>query len=80
MSGNVVDDRFKFRWGTAEDIEEILSLWTVAAENNGRPTDGQEMIRHLVARDPCDRAILAILDLLYALRRQFAVCARATKQ
>jgi ribosomal protein S18 acetylase RimI-like enzyme len=37
---------------TLDDVPELLALWAVAAENDGRPGDTAEAILTLLARDP----------------------------
>ena len=39
------------RAATAEDVDSLLSLWAVAAENASRPADSAEAVRRLLAHD-----------------------------
>nr|WP_232425130.1 GNAT family N-acetyltransferase [Pseudofrankia inefficax] len=36
---------------TLADVDELLALWQVAAENDARPTDTREAVRALLTRD-----------------------------
>ncbi|WP_045877924.1 GNAT family N-acetyltransferase [Pseudofrankia sp. DC12] len=36
---------------TPADVDELLGLWEVAAENDARPTDTREAVQALLARD-----------------------------
>jgi ribosomal protein S18 acetylase RimI-like enzyme len=50
----------ELRSGGVEDVDAVMALWAVAAENAGRPADRREMVEALVARDP--EALLLALD------------------
>jgi ribosomal protein S18 acetylase RimI-like enzyme len=50
----------ELRAGGAGDVDAVMALWAVAAENNGRPSDRREMVEALIARDP--DALLVALD------------------
>ncbi len=49
------------RTATLDDVPALLALWAVAAENDARPTDTEELVETLLARDP-DACILAEVD------------------
>lgn len=49
----------ELRPATTNDIDALLSLWAVAAENDSRPIDTADMVRTLLARDP-DACTLAV--------------------
>ncbi len=49
------------RAATAEDVDSLLSLWAVAAENASRPGDSAEAVRTLLARDP-EACLVACAD------------------
>jgi ribosomal protein S18 acetylase RimI-like enzyme len=40
------------RYGLPADIDAVLSLWQVAAENGDRPVDTASSLRALLTRDP----------------------------
>ncbi|WP_141801248.1 GNAT family N-acetyltransferase [Nocardioides sp. SLBN-35] len=40
------------RAATPADVDALLALWAVAAENDARPTDSAGAVRRLLARDP----------------------------
>jgi ribosomal protein S18 acetylase RimI-like enzyme len=40
------------RAATADDVDSLLALWAIAAENASRPRDSAEAVRTLLARDP----------------------------
>jgi ribosomal protein S18 acetylase RimI-like enzyme len=50
----------ELRTGGVEDVDAVMALWAVAAENDGRPSDRREMVAALVARDP--EALLLAFD------------------
>jgi len=41
----------RLRFATTADVEELLELWQVAAENDSRPVDTAEAVEALLARD-----------------------------
>lgn len=41
----------EYRCATAGDIEAILALWAIAAENADRPADSRADVQRLIARD-----------------------------
>lgn len=43
---------FSVRAASPDDVEALLALWLVAAENAGRPTDNREVVDALLTRDP----------------------------
>ncbi len=51
----------RLRSGVVDDIDAVMALWAVAAENDGRPSDRREMVEALVERDP-DALLLAVED------------------
>lgn len=51
----------RLRSGVVDDIDAVMALWAVAAENDGRPSDRREMVEALVQRDP-DALLLAVED------------------
>jgi ribosomal protein S18 acetylase RimI-like enzyme len=51
----------ELRAGGAEDVDAVMALWALAAENNGRPSDRRKMVEALVARDP-EALLLALED------------------
>jgi len=51
----------EFRAGRVDDVDDILALWQVAAENDARPADDATKVRTLIERDP-DALELAIID------------------
>lgn len=51
----------RLRSGVVDDVDAVMALWAVAAENDGRPSDRREMVAALVARDP-DALLLAEVD------------------
>lgn len=40
------------RPATGDDVDALLALWQVAAENDARPVDTEEAVRRLLDRDP----------------------------
>jgi ribosomal protein S18 acetylase RimI-like enzyme len=40
------------RTATMDDVDALLALWVVAAENDTRPTDTPRAVRALLTRDP----------------------------
>jgi ribosomal protein S18 acetylase RimI-like enzyme len=42
----------RIRAATRDDVDELLHLWTVAAENDARPVDSREAVEVLLGRDP----------------------------
>jgi ribosomal protein S18 acetylase RimI-like enzyme len=51
----------ELRAGGVADVDAVMALWAVAAENDGRPADRREMVEALVARDP-EALLLALED------------------
>jgi ribosomal protein S18 acetylase RimI-like enzyme len=51
----------ELRAGGAGDVDAVMALWALAAENDGRPADRREMVEALVERDP-DALVLALED------------------
>lgn len=51
----------RLRSGVVDDVDAVMALWAVAAENDGRPSDRREMVEALIARDP-DALLLAEVD------------------
>ncbi|UYM07548.1 GNAT family N-acetyltransferase [Solicola gregarius] len=49
----------RLRPATAEDVGGVLALWSIAAENAGRPSDTRDAVGRLLARDP-DALLLAV--------------------
>lgn len=49
------------RAATVDDVEAVLALWALAAENEDRPADSRADVERLIARDP-DALVLAVLD------------------
>jgi ribosomal protein S18 acetylase RimI-like enzyme len=49
------------RVATADDVESLLSLWAIAAENSSRPRDSAGAVRALLARDP-EACLVACAD------------------
>ncbi|RLV54753.1 GNAT family N-acetyltransferase [Aeromicrobium phragmitis] len=49
------------RTARTDDIDEIIALWEVAAENAARPVDSRAGVLRLLERDP-DALLLAELD------------------
>lgn len=47
------------RPATLDDVEDLLALWEVAAENDSRPADSPELVTRLLARDP-DACLVAV--------------------
>ncbi len=43
---------FALRVGTTADVDELLALWSEAAENAARPLDTPEAVTALLGRDP----------------------------
>lgn len=43
---------FALRAGTAADVDELLNLWTEAAENSEQAPDTREAVTALLGRDP----------------------------
>ena len=50
----------EYRPAVAGDVEAVLALWAVAAENEDRPADTRADIERLLARDPA--ALLLAVD------------------
>jgi ribosomal protein S18 acetylase RimI-like enzyme len=48
-----------FRSAGSSDVESVLALWELAAENAGRPADTAEALRRLIDQD-ADALILAV--------------------
>ncbi|QCX29329.1 GNAT family N-acetyltransferase [Nocardioides jishulii] len=44
-----------------EDVDDVVALWSLAAENRGRPADRPDLVRLLIERDP-DALLLAVDD------------------
>ena len=44
-----------------EDVDAVLALWAVGAENDSRPADSAAAVRRLVERDP-DALVLALSE------------------
>lgn len=40
------------RTATYDDVEELIAFWSVAGENDTRPTDRPDLVRALIDRDP----------------------------
>ena len=51
----------RLRSGVVDDVDAVMALWAVAAENDGRPSDRRETGEALIARDP-DALLLAEVD------------------
>jgi ribosomal protein S18 acetylase RimI-like enzyme len=51
----------EFRPAVIDDVDDILALWQVAAENDARPADDASKVLGLIARDP-DALELALID------------------
>jgi ribosomal protein S18 acetylase RimI-like enzyme len=49
------------RVATADDVDSLLALWAIAAENASRPRDSAEAVRSLLARDP-EACLVACAD------------------
>lgn len=49
------------RAATVDDVEAVLALWALAAENDDRPADSRADVERLIVRDP-DALVLAVLD------------------
>lgn len=41
-----------FRFAGESDVDEILALWRVAAENDSRPSDDAAKVSAVISRDP----------------------------
>jgi ribosomal protein S18 acetylase RimI-like enzyme len=54
-------NRSTIRAATADDVDSLLSLWAIAAENASWPQDSAEAVRALLARDP-DACLVACTD------------------
>ena len=50
----------EYRPASAGDVEAVLALWAVAAENEDRPADTRADLERLIARDPF--ALLLAMD------------------
>lgn len=50
-----------FRFARDADIDEVLALWVVAAENDSRPSDDASKVAAVIARDP-QALELAVVD------------------
>ena len=53
-------DSVEYRPAVAGDVEAVLALWAVAAENEDRPSDTRADLERLIARDPA--ALLLAVD------------------
>lgn len=51
----------RVRAATPADVDALLALWQVAAENDARPTDSGAAVAALLARDP-DACLVVELD------------------
>ena len=49
------------RAATADDVDSLLALWAIAAENASRPRDRAEAVQALLARDP-EACLVACAD------------------
>jgi ribosomal protein S18 acetylase RimI-like enzyme len=56
-----VTRRVVFRFAGDSDVDEVLALWRVAAENDARPNDDASKVRAVIARDH-DSLDLAVAD------------------
>jgi ribosomal protein S18 acetylase RimI-like enzyme len=50
-----------FRFAVTSDIQEVLELWSIAAENDARPGDDATKVTTVMTRDP-EALDLAIVD------------------
>lgn len=51
----------RIRAAREEDVDDVVALWSLAAENRGRPADRPDLVRLLIERDP-DALLLAVDD------------------
>jgi ribosomal protein S18 acetylase RimI-like enzyme len=53
------DTAMMLRKASLDDVDAVLALWRVAAEDRHRPADSAAAVRRLISRDP-DALILAV--------------------
>ena len=61
MAAHPEPEPITIRAATAADVDALLSLWAIAAENASRPRDSAPAVRMLLARDP-EACLVACAD------------------
>lgn len=58
---SAIEAPFRIRPATGDDVDALLALWEIAAENDARPVDTREAVERLLERDP-GACLLAVLE------------------